>query len=224
MDEGLKEVLNGGFGPGCLASTPPTVNLMRLYKEIVRSEVCKHTIESIYKLCDHHLSTHNYAEAGFTLKMHADRLNWTWDPVPGDAFGSLGQLENRNHQFEWQLKENLYITMLDYFDRAKCWEEGIPLMKEMAEFYERKIFDYFKWSQLLVSIIFVDSFMVIPFTLFSFLSLFPFTLFSFLSLSFDLFPVSFHSFSSLSRLFQWVQFLYHSSLDRKINLYSWTTF
>lgn len=199
MDEGVKEVLNGGFGPGCLTSTPPTVNLMRLYKEIRRSEVCKHTIESVYKLCDHHLASQNYVEAGFTLKMHADRLNWTWDPVPGDAFGSLGQLENRSHQFEWQLKENLYITMLDYFDRAKCWEEGIPLMKEMGQFYEKNIFDYFKWSQLLVSV-FLEStsrFMI-------------------------LFLISSASF--LSRLFQSVQFSCHSSPDRKINLYSWTTF
>ena len=153
MDEGnLKEVLSAGFDPGCLQSTPPTVNLMRLYKDIVRSEFCKATIESVYKLCDHHLASQNFVEAGFTLKMHADKLSWSCDPVHADAFGSLGQLENRSHQFEWQLKENLYITIIEYFDRAKCWEEAIPLMKEMGEFYEKKIFDYFKWSHLLVSL------------------------------------------------------------------------
>lgn len=161
-NDSLKEVLNGGFGPSCLTSTPPTINLMRLYKEIVRSEVCKHTIESIYKLCDHHLASGNYTEAGFTLKLHADRLNWSWDPVPPDAFGSLigandnSGISNRSQQFEWQLKENLFMTIIEYFDRGKCWEESIPLMKELAEFYEKKIFDYFKWSHLLVNILICD--------------------------------------------------------------------
>jgi hypothetical protein len=31
----------------------------------------------------------------------------------------------------------------------QCWEKGIPLCKELAELYERRLFDYAKLSQIL---------------------------------------------------------------------------
>jgi dedicator of cytokinesis protein 3 len=31
----------------------------------------------------------------------------------------------------------------------QCWEKGIPLCKELADLYERRLFDYAKLSQIL---------------------------------------------------------------------------
>lgn len=43
----------------------------------------------------------------------------------------------------------LYLKSIAYFDRGKCWEKGIPLCKELAEFYENRLYDYGKLSHIL---------------------------------------------------------------------------
>ncbi|XP_037027423.1 dedicator of cytokinesis protein 3 isoform X2 [Bradysia coprophila] len=118
-----------------------TVNLLNFYKnEINRKEMY---LRYIYKLHDLHLQAENYTEAGFTLKLYADMLNWdreTTTYAPNDATG----------QPEWQRKEKLYKEILKYFDKGKCWEKGIPLCKELADFYETRRFDYNRLSDTLI--------------------------------------------------------------------------
>lgn len=76
-----------------------TVNLLNFYKNVInRKEMY---VRYIYKLYDLHLQAENYTEAGFTLKMYADMLNWDSEATtfaPNDNAG----------QDEWQRKENLY--------------------------------------------------------------------------------------------------------------------
>lgn len=36
------------------------------------------------------------------------------------------------------------------FDKGKSWEKGIPLCKELAEFYETKRFDFEALSNILI--------------------------------------------------------------------------
>lgn len=43
----------------------------------------------------------------------------------------------------------LLPQILGYFDKGKCWEKGIPLCKELADFYETKRFDYARLSGIL---------------------------------------------------------------------------
>lgn len=38
---------------------------------------------------------------------------------------------------------------LSFHHILQCWEKGIPLCKELAELYERRLFDYAKLSQIL---------------------------------------------------------------------------
>lgn len=131
-----------------------TVNLLNFYKkEINRSEMY---IRYIYKLCDLHIPADNYTEAAFTLKLHADTLCWSWNLLPTNSLfptdhvsGEIVTMRHPREQPEWQLKEQLYLTIIDYFDKGKCWEEGIKLIKELADFYEKKLFDYAKWSAAL---------------------------------------------------------------------------
>ena len=52
-------------------------------------------------------------------------------------------------QKDWQRKEQLYLKIIDYFDKDKQWEHAIPLCKELCELYEKKVFDYAKLSGIL---------------------------------------------------------------------------
>lgn len=117
-----------------------TVNLLNFYKnEINRKEMY---LRYIYKLHALHVSADNYTEAGFTLKLYADSLSWNNAPLISDPLAQPGQTE-------WQRKEELYHQIIRYFDKGKCWEKGIPLCKELAELYERRLFDYMKLGQIL---------------------------------------------------------------------------
>ncbi|XP_031632350.1 dedicator of cytokinesis protein 3 isoform X2 [Contarinia nasturtii] len=117
-----------------------TVNLLNFYKnEIDRKEMY---LRYIYKLYDLHLQAENYTEAGFTLKLYADMLSWSKETLtftPNDTIG----------QQEWERKENLYKEILKNFDKGKNWEKGIPLLKELADFYEYKRFDFEALSNIL---------------------------------------------------------------------------
>uniref|UniRef100_A0A8C4HK55 Dedicator of cytokinesis 2 n=1 Tax=Dicentrarchus labrax TaxID=13489 RepID=A0A8C4HK55_DICLA len=109
-----------------------TVNLLNFYKDINREGMY---IRYLYKLRDLHLEGENYTEAAYTLLLHSRLLKWS------DEMCSP-QFESRGSQTQRQLKETLYDTIIDYFDKGKMWEEAITLCKELADQYENEIFDY----------------------------------------------------------------------------------
>lgn len=41
------------------------------------------------------------------------------------------------------------FQIIDYFDKGKCWEKGVPLCKELAFLYETRRFDYVELSKIL---------------------------------------------------------------------------
>uniref|UniRef100_A0A671UKP2 Dedicator of cytokinesis 2 n=1 Tax=Sparus aurata TaxID=8175 RepID=A0A671UKP2_SPAAU len=100
-----------------------TVNLLNFYKDINREGMY---IRYLYKLRDLHLEGENYTEAAYTLLLHSRLLKF----------------ESHGSQTQRQLKETLYDTIIDYFDKGKMWEEAITLCKELADQYENEIFDY----------------------------------------------------------------------------------
>ena len=83
----------------------------------------------------------NYTEAGFTLKLHSDLLHWTNRTLHADLRFPT--------QKEWQRKEDLYMKIIDYFEKGKQWEHAIPMCKELARVYEEKVFDFSKLSDIL---------------------------------------------------------------------------
>ncbi|KAL7022521.1 hypothetical protein ACKWTF_012281 [Chironomus riparius] len=121
-----------------------TVNLLNFYKTLNRKEMY---LRYIYKLHELHVSSSNYIEAGFTLKLYADMLSWENDTLtflPHEKHDSTGQPE-------WKRKEKLYQQIISYFDKGKYWEGGVPLCKELAQFYETKLYDYNKLSEILTT-------------------------------------------------------------------------
>ncbi|KAI8491205.1 Dedicator of cytokinesis protein 3 [Branchiostoma belcheri] len=108
------------------------------HNDIQREEMY---IRYIYKLHDMHREAENYTEAGFTLLLHAGMLGWTGLMLPEDEWYPRQQERER--------KEKIYVTVIEYFDKGKSWENGIPLCKELAEQYEKKSFEYAKLSHIL---------------------------------------------------------------------------
>lgn len=116
-----------------------TFNLLNFYKnEFNRKEMY---LRYIYKLHDLHLSAENYTEAGFTMKLYADQLKWTSDIIVADP--------NYSGLTECEVKEKLYHKIVEHFDKGKCWEKGIPLLKELANLYETQQFNYKALSDIL---------------------------------------------------------------------------
>ncbi len=77
------------------------------------------------RLASLHKLQGNYTEAAFTLKLHADQLSW--------SNGSSGALSSSS---ECSRKEALSETILEYFERGQCWEEGLAVCKQLAAVYE----------------------------------------------------------------------------------------
>lgn len=116
------------------------VDLLNFYKNHERFHDLH--VRYLFKLCDMHLELSNHVEAAFTLKLYSDEMKWRDQ--------NLSQLEGyRPEEQEWKRKEALYQRIIDYFDEGKCWEEAIPLCKELASFYETFLVDYEKVSAIL---------------------------------------------------------------------------
>uniref|UniRef100_H2Y985 Dedicator of cytokinesis 2 n=1 Tax=Ciona savignyi TaxID=51511 RepID=H2Y985_CIOSA len=119
-----------------------TVNLLNFYKEINRLEMY---VRYLYKLHDLHTESDNFTEAGFTLLQHAKLLSWS-DEV----------LEAPNQRYpecetQRELKEALYYSIIELFQRGKLWEEGIKLCKELAVQHEVETFRYQQLSEILIT-------------------------------------------------------------------------
>uniref|UniRef100_A0A8C8LWA1 Dedicator of cytokinesis 2 n=1 Tax=Oncorhynchus tshawytscha TaxID=74940 RepID=A0A8C8LWA1_ONCTS len=116
-----------------------TVNLLNFYKDINREGMY---IRYLYKLRDLHMAVENYTEAAYTLLLHSRLLKWSEDQCSP-------QFEVRSCQTQRQQKEDLYETIIGYFDKGKMWEEAITLCKELADQYEMEVFEYELLSQSL---------------------------------------------------------------------------
>lgn len=119
-----------------------TLNLLKYYQEENRTD---QYFRYVYKLHDLHLAAQNFTEAGFTLLLHGDHLNWDWERVLSETWDWDVQYPR---QREAERKESIYLQVLNYFDQGKMWEKGIKLCKELANEYERR-YDYTKLSRIL---------------------------------------------------------------------------
>uniref|UniRef100_A0A671TAB1 Dedicator of cytokinesis protein 4-like n=1 Tax=Sinocyclocheilus anshuiensis TaxID=1608454 RepID=A0A671TAB1_9TELE len=106
-----------------------TVSLLNFYKTELNKE--EMYIRYIHKLYDLHLKAQNYT--GTQL------LEWSERP--------LREFLSYPMQSEWQRKEYLHLTIIQNFDRGKCWENGIILCRELADQYE-SYYDYRNLSKM----------------------------------------------------------------------------
>ncbi|XP_061495993.1 dedicator of cytokinesis protein 4 isoform X5 [Rhineura floridana] len=116
-----------------------TVSLLNFYKTELNKE--EMYIRYIHKLYDLHLKAQNFTEAAYTLLLYDELLEWSDRP--------LREFLNYPMQTEWQRKEYLHLTIIQDFDRGKCWENGIILCRKIAEQYE-SYYDYRNLSKMRV--------------------------------------------------------------------------
>uniref|UniRef100_A0A9J8B9D5 Dedicator of cytokinesis 4b n=1 Tax=Cyprinus carpio carpio TaxID=630221 RepID=A0A9J8B9D5_CYPCA len=114
-----------------------TVSLLNFYKTELNKE--EMYIRYIHKLYDLHLKAQNYTEASYTLLLYDELLEWSERP--------LREFLSYPMQSEWQRKEYLHLTIIQNFDRGKCWENGILLCRELADQYE-SYYDYRNLSKM----------------------------------------------------------------------------
>lgn len=98
----------------------------------------------VHKLSKQHLSSNNYIEAGLTLLLHADLLEWNdelVDELPDIGYPSETQRER---------KERLFKLSIEYLDKGKAWEKAITLLAQLRNLYEFTLFDYPKLADILV--------------------------------------------------------------------------
>lgn len=84
----------------------------------------------LYKLSEMHKTLNNYSEAANCLILYANRLKFTEDkilPFFADTYPS---------QTERERKEQLYIDIINLFDKDNDWEKAIKYSKELQQYYE----------------------------------------------------------------------------------------
>ena len=105
-------------------------DLLRFYQA---SDRPKMYMRYIHKLTDIHLQCGYYTEAALTLRLHAEQLLWS-DEVLSPHYDDTdtGTVERFPQQTHRERKAQIYSNMIEYFDLGSCWENAIPLCKELA--------------------------------------------------------------------------------------------
>ncbi|ORY03265.1 hypothetical protein K493DRAFT_297523 [Basidiobolus meristosporus CBS 931.73] len=118
-----------------------TMKLLRFIKIMNQDEIY---IKYVHQLVDMHLRSQNFIEAGITLKLHVDLLDWS-SKNHLEAMSSLALPS----QSTFERKELLLSKILNYFNEGQAWEHGIEVCKELAHQYEHVSFDYDRLASIL---------------------------------------------------------------------------
>ncbi|KAJ3371532.1 hypothetical protein GGF31_003141 [Allomyces arbusculus] len=116
--------------------------LAKFMKAIGRTDIY---LKYVHHLAIKQLNSNNFVEAGWTLKLHADLLQWSdrlLDPIPELGFDTA--------QKEFERKEELLHQIIIYFEEGKAWESAIAVGKELLGFYDEFMYNYEKQSELLL--------------------------------------------------------------------------
>ncbi|EGG21230.1 SH3 domain-containing protein [Cavenderia fasciculata] len=121
-----------------------TIACMQLMNYLKQTDRQDTYIKYVHLLCNQHLTNNNYTEAGNTLLLHADLLEWS-DTVVDE----LQFVEGFKSQSMRERKEKLYKLSIEYLDKGKAWERAITLMKKLIIQYEEVQFDYQRLADIL---------------------------------------------------------------------------
>ncbi|KRZ33731.1 Dedicator of cytokinesis protein 1 [Trichinella pseudospiralis] len=112
------------------------------YYEIGHTELY---IRYLYKLYELHMQRDNFVEAGLTMALHAECLKWCDSSVHALLAHSLFP----DCVLQRELKEKLFLKMIDLFDRGELWEKAIVVCQELQHEYEHRTYEYDKLANLL---------------------------------------------------------------------------
>ena len=115
-------------------------NLLQFYQEIGYKDLY---VKYLKKLCGLHERCGNFAEAGSTLFLFSELLDWSENP-PEFGWQRHSDICRTNRA----LKEQIYRDVAGYFEQGKVWEKAIGLCKELIKQYEEVTFEYSKLADL----------------------------------------------------------------------------
>ncbi|TIA88831.1 hypothetical protein E3P99_02368 [Wallemia hederae] len=117
-----------------------TLKLMTFIRNL-REEIY---VKYLHALVHMHLRSNAYAEAGMTLKLHADMYSW-------DSSVVLEPLSDLNlpKQTSFQRRETLLAHCMEYLAAGKAYEVAIDVCKDLAHQYENKTYDFHKLADIL---------------------------------------------------------------------------
>ncbi|TIB91721.1 hypothetical protein E3Q19_02279 [Wallemia mellicola] len=117
-----------------------TLKLMTFIKSL-REEIY---VKYLHALVHMHLRSHSYAEAGMTIKLHADMYQW-------DSSAMLEALPDLSlpKQSHFQRRETLLAHCMEYLAAGKAFEIAIDICKDLTYQYEFKTYEYHKLADIL---------------------------------------------------------------------------
>ena len=116
-----------------------TFNILNFYRDNKDKRREMYT-QYIKKLYDLHCKSKNFVEAGLSLQLYVQLLEWKNDDIHSEmGFRQEPQCER---------KEKLLLEIIECFDKGKIWEYGIPVCKDLAAYYESQLM-YRKLSKIL---------------------------------------------------------------------------
>jgi dedicator of cytokinesis protein 3 len=117
------------------------IAIMELMDYLKATNRRKSYIKYVHLLCDEHISNCNFSEAGLSILLHADLLNWS-----DEILEEEGDFPSQSSS---QRKETILKLSINYLDKGKLWEKAIDLIKELKYQYEFVYYDYQKLSFIL---------------------------------------------------------------------------
>ena len=117
-----------------------TLKLMTFIRNL-REEIY---VKYLHALVSMHLRSQSYAEAGMTLKLHAEIYQWDQN-LMCESLNELG-LPKQSH---FVRRETLLAHCMEYLAAGKAFENAIEICKDLAYQYEHKTFDYVKLADIL---------------------------------------------------------------------------
>ena len=102
-------------------------------------------IKYLRRLSDLHKDCKNWAEASFTLLQYAKLLKWDSTPLDEIETTTMGKTAKTHIE----LKEHLYLEVINMFNDGKMWENALEMCKELMTVYESETFEFDKLATLL---------------------------------------------------------------------------
>ncbi|KAL0477542.1 dedicator of cytokinesis protein 1 [Acrasis kona] len=120
-----------------------TSALLKVMQYVFNADQQEIFIKYLIKLSNVHATNCNYIEAGLTLMLYADKLDWNGNrelPHLNQAFVK---------QDEQTRKEELVLQAIDHFDKGKDWERANGLIQQLVNRYITQTGEYKKLAQIM---------------------------------------------------------------------------
>ncbi|RKF63922.1 Dedicator of cytokinesis protein 1 [Golovinomyces cichoracearum] len=129
----------GSEAAGEAASKVSRLQLMEFLRDMQKEEIL---IRYVHQLAQLQLDAGNIAEAGYSLRLHAELYDW--DPTRIAPALSDPQFEAQSH---FDRKERIYFDMIKLLEDGGAWSSALSAYQELQLQYQENVYDYSKLAQ-----------------------------------------------------------------------------